>query len=235
MRGSGESDGLLHDEYLPLEQDDALEVIDWIARQPWCSGPVGMMGKSWGAFNSLQVAARRPPALKAIIAVMGTDDRYAEDVHYSGGCLLNDNFWWGCIMQVFNARPPDPEIVGERWRAMWLERLQAETFWPQIWLEHQRSMTTGSTARCASTIRRSPVPYGAGAAGRISIATHRSDSPRTSRYRTKSPSAPGRTSTPTRRFRAPRSGSCRKRCAGGITGSRVRTVDSCKSRRCGST
>lgn len=137
MRGSGESDGIMHDEYLKKEQDDALEVIDWIAHQPWCSGNVGMMGKSWGAYNSLQVAARRPPALKAIIAVMGTDDRFAECIHYSGGCLLNDNFWWGCIMQIFNARPPDPAIVGERWRAMWLERLEAEEFWPEIWLKHQ--------------------------------------------------------------------------------------------------
>ena len=137
MRGSGESDGILHDEYLAQEQDDALEVIEWITRQPWCSGPVGMMGKSWGAYNSLQVAARRPPALKAIIAVMGTDDRYAECIHYSGGCLLNDNFWWGCVMQVFNARPPDPQIVGNRWRDMWLERLEAETFWPELWLQHQ--------------------------------------------------------------------------------------------------
>ncbi|MGA2341555.1 MAG: CocE/NonD family hydrolase [Steroidobacteraceae bacterium] len=137
MRGSGESDGILNDEYLALEQDDALEVIDWISRQPWCSGAVGMMGKSWGAFNALQVAARRPPALKAIVAVMGTDDRYAEDVHYAGGCLLNENFSWGCIMQAFNARPPDPQIVGEQWRAMWLARLEAERFWPQLWLEHQ--------------------------------------------------------------------------------------------------
>ena len=66
MRGSGDSDGLLHDEYLAQEQDDALEVIAWIAAQPWCSGSVGMMGKSWGGFNALQVAARRPPALQAI-------------------------------------------------------------------------------------------------------------------------------------------------------------------------
>jgi uncharacterized protein len=137
MRGSGESDGIMHDEYLLQEQEDALEVIEWISRQPWCSGNVGMMGKSWGAFNSLQVAARRPAALKAIIAVMGTDDRYAEDIHYSGGCLLNDNFWWGCIMQVFNSRPPDPAIVGERWREMWLQRLEAEQFWPHLWLQHQ--------------------------------------------------------------------------------------------------
>ena len=76
MRGTGESDGLLRDEYLLQEQDDALEVIDWISKQPWCDGNVGMMGKSWGGFNSLQVAARRPPALKAIITVGFTDDRY---------------------------------------------------------------------------------------------------------------------------------------------------------------
>jgi putative CocE/NonD family hydrolase len=136
MRGSGESEGLLDDEYLKLEQDDAIEVIAWIAKQPWCTGSVGMMGKSWGAFNSLQVAARRPPALKAIIAVMGTDDRYAEDIHYSGGSLLLDNFWWGAIMQIFNARPPDPAIVGDAWRTTWLERLEAQTFWPESWLLH---------------------------------------------------------------------------------------------------
>jgi len=62
LRGSGDSDGLLLDEYLPQEQSDALEVIAWIANQPWCTGNVGMMGISWGGFNSLQVAAHRPPA-----------------------------------------------------------------------------------------------------------------------------------------------------------------------------
>lgn len=138
MRGSGDSDGIMHDEYLVQEQDDALAVIAWIASQPWCAGRVGMMGKSWGAYNSLQVAARRPPALAAIVAVMGTDDRFAECIHYSGGALLNDNFWWGCIMQLFNARPPDPQVVGERWRDIWRERLEAERFWPEIWLRHQR-------------------------------------------------------------------------------------------------
>ena len=82
MRGSGESEGLLHDEYLKQEQDDALEVIAWIAEQPWCTGDVGMMGKSWGGFNGLQVAARRPPALKCVISVYSTVDRYADDIHY---------------------------------------------------------------------------------------------------------------------------------------------------------
>jgi hypothetical protein len=58
IRGTGDSDGILYDEYLPLEQDDALEVLTWIATQPWCSGNVGIIGISWGGFNGLQIAAR---------------------------------------------------------------------------------------------------------------------------------------------------------------------------------
>jgi putative CocE/NonD family hydrolase len=138
MRGSGESDGYLADEYLRQEQDDALEVIAWIARQPWCCGKVGMQGKSWGGFNALQVAARRPPALKAIITTFSTDNRYTDDIHYMGGCLLNDNLWWGSIMLAYQSRPLDPLIVGESWRARWLERLETLPFFPGLWLEHQR-------------------------------------------------------------------------------------------------
>ena len=138
LRGSGDSDGFLLDEYLQQEQDDALEVIRWIAQQPWCSGAVGMMGKSWGGFNSLQVAARRPPELKAIITVCSTDDRYLDDVHYMGGCLLNENLTWGSVLMTYNAYPPDPELVGERWRTMWRERLEHAVFFPAVWLEHSR-------------------------------------------------------------------------------------------------
>ncbi|MBL8572359.1 MAG: CocE/NonD family hydrolase [Hyphomicrobiaceae bacterium] len=138
MRGTGESDGHMADEYLLQEQDDGLEVIAWIAAQPWCSGAVGMMGKSWGGFNALQVAARRPPALKAIITCNSTDNRYTDDIHYMGGCLLNDNLWWGAIMLAYQARPLDPDIVGEGWRAAWVERLRRMPLFPALWLEHQR-------------------------------------------------------------------------------------------------
>jgi putative CocE/NonD family hydrolase len=138
LRGSGESDGLLEDEYSAQELADGVEVIAWIAAQPWCCGRVGMMGKSWGGFNALQVAALRPPALSAIISVCSTDDRYADDIHYMGGCLLNDNLWWGSIMLAYQARPADPQIAGEGWRAQWLERLQAMPFWPALWLRQQR-------------------------------------------------------------------------------------------------
>ena len=138
MRGSGESDGHLADEYLALELSDACEVIDWISRQRWCSGRVGMIGKSWGGFNALQTAALRPPALKAIITVCSTDDRYADDIHFMGGALLNDNLWWGAIMLAYQARPPDPALVGESWRGQWLERLERLPFFPALWLRHQR-------------------------------------------------------------------------------------------------
>jgi uncharacterized protein len=137
MRGSGDSDGVLLDEYLEQEQDDALEVIAWIARQPWCSGQVGMMGISWGGFNALQVAARRPPALKAIITVCSTDDRYADDCHYMGGALLLNSLSWGSVMLANNARPPDPQIVGARWRDMWVQRLDGSPPFLAAWLQHQ--------------------------------------------------------------------------------------------------
>ncbi len=138
IRGSGESEGVLLDEYLELEQDDALEVIAWIAEQAWCDGNVGMMGKSWGGFNGLQVAARKPPALKGIITVFSTDDRYADDVHYIGGCMTTQNAEWGFVMFPSMARPPDPALVGEGWREMWQQRLDAVTPWVIPWVEHQR-------------------------------------------------------------------------------------------------
>ena len=137
IRGSGESDGVLTDEYTPQEQDDALEVIAWLAAQSWCSGAVGMMGISWGGFNALQVAARRPPALKAIITLCSTDDRYSDDVHYMGGAPLNAGFHWAAFLFAAMCHPPDPALVGERWRAMWLQRLENLPLFLARWLRHQ--------------------------------------------------------------------------------------------------
>src|SRR5580765_2703853 len=94
MRGSGDADGIMYDEYLEQEQDDALEAFRWIAAQPWCTGKIGIIGKSWGGFNGLQIAARRPPELKAVVSVASTDDRYGDDVHYIGGCLLPEGISW---------------------------------------------------------------------------------------------------------------------------------------------
>jgi predicted acyl esterase len=141
IRGCGESGGLLLDEYTKQEQDDGVEVIAWLAAQPWCSGVVGMMGISWGGFNGLQIAARRPPALKAIVTICSTDDRYADDAHYMGGTLLTAGLEWPSFFFGSMCLPPDPMLVGDRWRTMWLERLQNTPLFVDLWLQHQRRDT----------------------------------------------------------------------------------------------
>jgi putative CocE/NonD family hydrolase len=138
IRGNGESDGLMADEYTARELEDGTEVIAWIAGQSWCDGRVGLCGISWGGFNALQIAALRPAALEAIVTLCSTDDRYADDIHYMGGCLLNDNLTWSSQMLGYSARPPDPALVGAGWRETWLERLNAMPLLAANWLGHQR-------------------------------------------------------------------------------------------------
>ena len=138
LRGTGDSEGVLRDEYLEREQADAEEVLAWLAEQPWCDGGTGMMGISWGAFAALQVAARRPPSLKAIAIASFTDDRHADDMHYMGGALLSDNLAEAGTMFAYGTCPPDPSVVGERWRGMWHERLENTEPWVLEWLRHQR-------------------------------------------------------------------------------------------------
>ncbi len=138
IRGSGDSDGVLLGEYLQQEQDDVLEVIAWLAGRPWSNGSVGMRGISWGGFDSLQAAALAPPALKAIIPQCATDNRYTDDAHYVGGALTLDNYDWGAEFKTVLVGPPDPAIVGERWREMWLKRLNATPPILAEWLSHQR-------------------------------------------------------------------------------------------------
>ena len=138
IRGSGESEGVLKDEYLQSELDDGIAALRWIAAQDWCDGNTGMMGISWGGFNALQIAALQPPELKAIVTVASTDDRYADDIHHMGGTLLGDNLSWSAVMLSYNTLPPDPALVGDRWREMWFERLEGSGLWLRTWLEHQR-------------------------------------------------------------------------------------------------
>ena len=138
IRGSGDSDGILHGEYLEAELADGVEVIAWIAAQPWCNGQVAMMGISWGGFNSLQIAALRPPALCAVVSVASTVDRYATDVHYKGGAVLGtDMLPWAATMLAFNARPLSRQAVPGEWCDRWIERVHETPPFIEDWLAHQ--------------------------------------------------------------------------------------------------
>ena len=138
MRGSGDSEGHMEDMYGTQELSDAKEVIDWIASQPWCNGNVGMMGTSWGGTASLQATIDKPEGLKAIIAVCATDNRFEDDIHYIGGCVATDTVEWAATLPAILASPPDPKNLGERWREVWMERLERLTFPAENWLRHQK-------------------------------------------------------------------------------------------------
>ncbi len=110
IRGTGNSEGrVIPHEYSDLEHDDGEVVIDWLAKQPWSTGRVGMFGISWGGFNSIQMTLRNPPALKAIIAIDATEDFFQDDVHYMDGIMHVDS--WEMSMDLDNARPGAPDYV----------------------------------------------------------------------------------------------------------------------------
>lgn len=137
MRGNGDSQGHMDDEYTEQELQDACNVIQWATEQPWCTGKTGMMGISWGGFNALQVASLQPEALKAIITVCSTVDRFADDIHFKGGCLLGENIGWAATMLSYSSRPPDPLLLGDQWRELWLSRLENMPFLPTTWIDKQ--------------------------------------------------------------------------------------------------
>jgi uncharacterized protein len=138
LRGTGSSEGVATDEYPASEQADLCQVIGWLAAQPWSTGSVGMYGTSYSGFNSLQVAAERPPALKAIVAIYASDDRYTDDVHYTGGAVkLLDLVDYPLYMVALNALPPVPAVAGAGWRERWRERVEGLEPWLLRWLEEQ--------------------------------------------------------------------------------------------------
>lgn len=136
LRGTGDSDGVFDDEYSAQELSDICATLAWIAAQDWCTGAVGMMGKSWGGFNCLQAAALQPPALKAVVSVCATTDRFADDIHYKGGCLMGENFAWGSLMLSYQARPPDP-LLRPDWRALLKTRIATLPHLSELWSSQQ--------------------------------------------------------------------------------------------------
>lgn len=134
IRGSGNSeDTLIPYEYSDIELDDGEQVIGWLARQPWSTGAIGMFGISWGGFNSIQLAGRHPPALKAFVAVDATDDLYQEDVHYIDGVMHLDS--WEMGQELDNGRPGAPDYVMDE--AFFRDRFDREP-WMLTWKREQR-------------------------------------------------------------------------------------------------
>ncbi len=128
-RGTGTSDGVAVDEYPATEADDLCAVIAWLAEQPWCTGSVGMFGSSYAGFATLHAAMLGPPALRAIVPLYATDDRYTDDIHYAGGIRKAIEFNYPLSMVALNALPPVPALAGDDWRERWLARIDDLVPW----------------------------------------------------------------------------------------------------------
>ncbi len=134
IRGTGRSEGRLPDrEYSEQEHADGLEVIDWLARQPWSTGKIGMLGISWGGFNAIQMAMLHPPALKAILAIEATDDLFQDDIHFIDGLMHVDEY--EISMDQFTAITRAPDFPLDE--ASLADRFDVPP-WKLQWLRHQR-------------------------------------------------------------------------------------------------
>ncbi len=151
--GAGGSTGLLRDEYLPQEIDDAVDAVAWAAAQPWCDGGVGLSGLSWAAFTALRAAGRAPPALKAMVLGGVSEDGWTTDVQNLGGASYAARVDWAGVMLMLGALPPDPKQFGDGWRDAWIERLKANRPWIIPWLSHpERDRYWQAKTALASTV-----------------------------------------------------------------------------------
>jgi len=157
-RGTGGSEGRASDEYSPREQKDGAETVEWLASQSWCNSRVAVVGGSYGGFTALQIAAQGPPHLAAIVPMLFTDDRYADDCHYVSGLLrmYHDAGFYGTFMVAFNAMPPDPVAASTSWADLWTKHLEENEPYLLTWLRQQKAgpyWENGSVGPIADRIR----------------------------------------------------------------------------------
>jgi len=119
VRGSGASFGSRVDATPPAESLDAYDITEWLAGQPWCSGPVGMYGISYSGTAQFMAAGAAPPHLKAIFPEMAMFDLY--DFCYPGG-IFRETFmkgWAGMVraLDTHSTRKAAP-VDGDRDRTL---------------------------------------------------------------------------------------------------------------------
>jgi len=93
IRGTGASTGWLMD-FMPRIGRDGGELVDWIARQPWCDGNVGMYGGSYLGWSQTAVASQKPSALKCIAPTVIALEGYTGQTYPGGICLQSHVDLW---------------------------------------------------------------------------------------------------------------------------------------------
>lgn len=102
VRGRGDSEG----EWFPIknETDDGSDTIDWIAKQPWSDGAVGMIGGSYAGWVQWYAAKSGNPRLKAIVPQVAPPDP-DQNFPYEGGCLMLAAWWWARVLDAQGELP----------------------------------------------------------------------------------------------------------------------------------
>jgi uncharacterized protein len=96
VRGLHGSDGDFYT--FVSEGPDGYDTVEWVAQQPWCSGQVGMVGRSYAATCQWLAASRQPPHLQAICPVVTGSDFYHGWVYQGGAFQLGFNLYWAWMM-----------------------------------------------------------------------------------------------------------------------------------------
>jgi putative CocE/NonD family hydrolase len=146
--GIGTSEGVPRPILSPGEVDDGVAVVEWTARQPWCTGAVGMWGLSHGGMTTLAVASRRPAPLRAIFPVMGWTDVEQDLVHPEGLRGGIGMFGHLSLYNIFCALlPPLRSHDKAAYATLWKERLEKFEPWfadswnhppgHDVWLERR--------------------------------------------------------------------------------------------------
>lgn len=115
VRGSDVSFGRYEGLFSPAETRDAYDVMDWMTKQPWCDGNLGMFGGSYLGITQYMAASTRHPALKAIFPTVAAFSMY--DVLYDGGVYRENMIQhWGILTRFMDvavtATPVDEDELG---------------------------------------------------------------------------------------------------------------------------
>jgi len=111
VRGRYESEGV----FRPLEQEsnDGEDTLNWIARQSWCDGRIGMIGGSYRGIVQWKVAVLANPHLKAIFPVVSGDDDYRDRFYSAGGAMKLGNRleWMAENLRIPEYRPDFSKFI----------------------------------------------------------------------------------------------------------------------------
>ncbi len=90
-RGRGKSEGAWRAFF--NDPDDGHDVVEWVARQPWCTGKVGTTGLSYAGWTQWAAASRRPEHLACMVSSSAAG-RWQQEIPYTSGCFQLFFGWW---------------------------------------------------------------------------------------------------------------------------------------------